>query len=164
LIIPPSAKFTLFGRVLQKFIVNYAPVIQHVINEGILIFECSKMGKQIFKRKSKVVSDDDVESVDQKCMKDDALQFQKFLMNIHKFQALFSLKLSQARLSQVLREIGSKNAYGCARGAENDFSFDFSEQYYEDGIEFHNHVLTDGNPRGFLVLTQGNLDNIWSSA
>jgi hypothetical protein len=38
--------------------------------------------------------------------------FQKFRVNLHKFHALFSARLSQARLSQVLRKLGSENAHG----------------------------------------------------
>jgi transposase len=42
-----------------------------------------------------VVSDDLVRSVDQKFVKDGALQFQDFRVNVHTFQALFSTGLSQ---------------------------------------------------------------------
>jgi hypothetical protein len=44
-------------------------------------------------------------------------------MNFHKFHALFSKRLSQARLSQVSHEMGSKNVHGCAQNAENDLGF-----------------------------------------
>jgi hypothetical protein len=41
------------------------------------------------------VSDDLVQSVEQKNVKDGASQFQNFHVNFHKFHALFSMRLSQ---------------------------------------------------------------------
>jgi hypothetical protein len=41
------------------------------------------------------VSNDIVQSVDQKFVKDGAWQFQSFCMNFHKFHILFSKRLSQ---------------------------------------------------------------------
>jgi hypothetical protein len=41
-----------------------------------------------------VVSDDIVQSVDQKSVKDGASQFRNFRVNFHKFHALFSTRLS----------------------------------------------------------------------
>jgi hypothetical protein len=46
-------------------------------------------------------------------------------VNFHKFNALFSMRLSQTRLSQALWEMGSKNAHGRAQNAENASGFDF---------------------------------------
>jgi hypothetical protein len=54
-----------------------------------------------------VVSDDLVQSVDKKFAKDGVSQFQNFRVDFHKFHALFSTRLSQARLSQILRNMGS---------------------------------------------------------
>jgi hypothetical protein len=45
------------------------------------------------------VSDDLVQIVDQKTVKDGASQFQNFHMNFHKFHALLSTRLSHAKLS-----------------------------------------------------------------
>jgi transposase len=42
-----------------------------------------------------VVSDDLVQSVDEKCVNEGASQFQNFRVNFHKFHALFSTRLSQ---------------------------------------------------------------------
>jgi hypothetical protein len=63
--------------------------------------ECSKMGgEQMFTMKSEVVgrssvvSDDLVQNVDQKLVKDGSPQFQNIRVNFHKFQALFSARLS----------------------------------------------------------------------
>jgi hypothetical protein len=58
------------------------------------------MGEQMFTMKSEVVnwpsvvSEDLVQSVDQKFVKDGASQFQNFYVNFHKFHALFSVRLS----------------------------------------------------------------------
>jgi hypothetical protein len=43
-----------------------------------------------------------------KFVKDSATQFQNFHVNFHKLHSLFSKRLSQARLSQVLRNVGSE--------------------------------------------------------
>jgi hypothetical protein len=59
------------------------------------------MGEKMFAMKSElvcwtsVVSDDLVQSVDQKFVKDGASQFQNFCVNFHKFHTLFSTGLSQ---------------------------------------------------------------------
>jgi hypothetical protein len=59
------------------------------------------MGEEMFTMKSEVVgrpsvvSDDLVQSVDQKLVKDSAPQFQNFCVNFHKFHTLFSTRLSQ---------------------------------------------------------------------
>jgi hypothetical protein len=61
-------------------------------------------------------------------VKDGTSQFQNFRVNFHKFHALFSMRLSQAKLSQVSHKIvymGSENAYGFPQNAENGFSFEF---------------------------------------
>jgi hypothetical protein len=58
------------------------------------------MGKQMFTMKSEVIShpslasDDLVQSVDQETAKDGASQFQNSNVNLHKFHALFSMRLS----------------------------------------------------------------------
>jgi hypothetical protein len=44
-------------------------------------------------------------------------------MKFHKFIALFSTRLSQARLTQVLLKMSSENANRCAQNAENAFGF-----------------------------------------
>jgi hypothetical protein len=49
-----------------------------------------------------LVSDDLVRNVDKKFVKDGTLQFQNFCLNFHRFHVLFPLRLSHARLSQVL--------------------------------------------------------------
>jgi hypothetical protein len=43
---------------------------------------------------------------------------------------------------QVLRNMRSKNAPGCAQNAENGFGFDFLERYRKDGDTFFNHAIT----------------------
>jgi hypothetical protein len=48
---------------------------------------------------------------------------------------------SQTRLSQVLRNVGSENAHGCAQNAENGFSFDILEWYHKDCNEFFSHII-----------------------
>jgi hypothetical protein len=72
-----------------------------------------------------VVSDILFKMLTKKFVKDSASQFQTSPMNFHTFRALFSARLSQARLSQVSRKIGSENAHGCAQNAENGFGLDF---------------------------------------
>jgi hypothetical protein len=67
------------------------------------------------------VSDDLIQCWPKKSVKDSALQFHNFHVNFHKFHALFSTRLSQSRLSQVLHKMDSENAHGCAINAENDF-------------------------------------------
>jgi hypothetical protein len=68
-----------------------------------------------------VVSDILFKMLTKKFVKDSASQFQNFRVNFHTFHALFSTRLSQARLSQVLRKMVSENAHGCAQNAENSF-------------------------------------------
>jgi hypothetical protein len=59
------------------------------------------MGEQIFMMKSEVVSqpsvvsNDLVQSIDKKILKDSTSQFQKFHLNFHNFHTLFSMRLSQ---------------------------------------------------------------------
>jgi hypothetical protein len=59
------------------------------------------MGEKMFTIKSEVVgrpsvvSEDLVQNVTKKFVKDGALQFQNFRVNFHKFHALFSTRLSQ---------------------------------------------------------------------
>jgi hypothetical protein len=60
-----------------------------------------------------------------KFVKDSISQFRNFHVNFHRFHPLFSTRLSQTRLSQVLRKMGFVNAYMCAQIAENGFGFDF---------------------------------------
>jgi hypothetical protein len=76
-----------------------------------------------------------------KFLKDGDSQFQNFRVNFHKFHALFCTRLSQTRLSQVLRKMDSENAHGCAQNAKNSFGFDFLERYNKDGDEFLSHNL-----------------------
>jgi hypothetical protein len=59
-----------------------------------------------------IVSDDLVKVLNKKFVKDDASQFQKFCVNLSKFHILFSMILSQARLSQVLCKMGFKMLMG----------------------------------------------------
>jgi hypothetical protein len=63
-------------------------------------------------------------------VKGDASQFQNFHVNFNKFHAQFSTRLSQSRLSQVLRKMGSENAHGCAQNAGNDFGFHSLRRYH----------------------------------
>jgi hypothetical protein len=60
-----------------------------------------------------------------KFVKDGTSQFQKFLVNFHKFRALFCMRLSQTRLPQVLRNMGYENACGWAQNAANGLDLDF---------------------------------------
>jgi hypothetical protein len=109
--------------------------------------EGSKIDDQMFTMKSEevgrpsVASDDLVQSVEQKFVKNLASQFQNFPLNFHKLHTLFSMRLSQARLSQVSRKMDSENADGCAHDAENGFGFEFLERYRKDGDKFLNHIL-----------------------
>jgi hypothetical protein len=69
-------------------------------------------------------------------------EFHKFHVNLHKFHALFSMRLIQARLSQVLQKMDSTNAHGCAQNTENGFSFTFlGGRYHKDGDEFLNYIV-----------------------
>jgi hypothetical protein len=75
-----------------------------------------------------------------KFVKDGTSQFQNFCVNFHKFHALFSMRLSQARLSEVLEGWVSKMLTGVHK-IENGFGFDFLEQYNKDGDEFLSHII-----------------------
>jgi hypothetical protein len=81
-----------------------------------------------------VVSDDLVQSVDQKkkLWKTALHNFTAFLW-IYPNYTHSSLRdyCSYARLSQVLRNIGSENAHGCAQNAENGFSFETASDPYK---------------------------------
>jgi hypothetical protein len=57
--------------------------------------------------RSSVVSDDLVQSVDQKFVKSGASHFQNFHVNLHKLHTLSSMGLTQTTLSQVLCKMGS---------------------------------------------------------
>jgi hypothetical protein len=59
-----------------------------------------------------------------KFFRDDTSQFENFRVNFYKFHALLSMRLSQARLSQILHKVGSENAHRWAQNAENGFGFD----------------------------------------
>jgi hypothetical protein len=89
-----------------------------------------------------VVSDNLVQSVDQKYVKDVASQFQNFHVNFYKFYAC-SLQDYHiyARLSQVLRKMVSRIVHGCAQNAKNGFGFDFLEWYHKDGDAFLSHII-----------------------
>jgi hypothetical protein len=64
----------------------------------------------------------------QKFVTDHASLFQNFRVAFHKFQPLFSTRLSQLGSAITsLRKMGSENAHSCAQNAENDFGFDFFE-------------------------------------
>jgi hypothetical protein len=78
-----------------------------------------------------------------KFVKDSVSKSQNFHVNFHKFHALLSTRLSQARLSQVLHKMGSENALVCPQNADNGFGFDFLERCHKDGDEFLNHIVTD---------------------
>jgi hypothetical protein len=67
-----------------------------------------------------VVTDDFVQSINKKFVKDGASHFQNFRVNFHKLHTIFSTGLSQL----VLRKTVSENY--CAQNAKNDFGFDFS--------------------------------------
>jgi hypothetical protein len=60
-----------------------------------------------------------------KSLKDGASQFQNFCVNFHKFHTPFSMRLSQAKLSQILCKMVSENAHRCPQNTENGFGFDF---------------------------------------
>jgi hypothetical protein len=72
-----------------------------------------------------VVNDDLVRNVDNKFVKDGISQFQNFRVYFHKFHALFPIRLSQARPSQVLCKMGCENAHRCIQNTENGLGLDF---------------------------------------
>jgi hypothetical protein len=74
-------------------------------------------------------------------MKNGASHFHNSPVNFYKFHAFFSTRLSESRLLQVLRKMGSENGNGCAQNAENGFDFDFLQRYHKDGHEFLNHII-----------------------
>jgi hypothetical protein len=77
-----------------------------------------------------------------KFVKDGSSQLHNFLVIFYKFHALFSMRLSQARLSSwVLCKMGSENVHGCTQNTQNGFDFDFLEWYHKNGYEFLNHIV-----------------------
>jgi hypothetical protein len=80
---------------------------QNVMSERIVRQRCRMftMRSKVFGRPY-VVSDDLLQSPDQIFVEDGASQFQKFYVNF------------SSRLSQVLRNMGSENAYRCAQNAD----------------------------------------------
>jgi hypothetical protein len=58
-------------------------------------------------------------------VKDDASQFQNLQVNFHKFHSSLRDYHILARLSQVLRKMGSENTHRCAKNGEYGFGFDF---------------------------------------
>jgi hypothetical protein len=63
-----------------------------------------------------VVSDDDVQIVDQKFEKDSASQFQNFHVNFHNFHALFSTRFSQ--LGQATTSFAQEGFRKCSKRRE----------------------------------------------
>jgi hypothetical protein len=88
-----------------------------------------------------ITSDGFFKLPNKKIVKDGASQFQNFRVNFHKVHALLSMRLSQARLSQVLRKMGSENVHRCAQNAGNGFGFGFLERNHKDGDEFISHIV-----------------------
>jgi hypothetical protein len=91
------------------------------------------MGERMFMIKSKVVgrpsvvSDDLVQSVDQKICE--------------KWQFTISGIMDRLGYHQFCQEMGSENAHGCAQNAENGFDFDFLQPYHKDGNKFLSHTV-----------------------
>jgi hypothetical protein len=93
--------------------------------------ECSKMGDEERSSRSSVVSDDLIQR-----------EIRHFRISdlLCEFHALFSMRLSQAWISQVLHKMVT-NAHRCTQSTENGFGFDFLELYNKDGNEFPNHII-----------------------
>jgi hypothetical protein len=72
-----------------------------------------------------VVSDDPVQSVDQKIHERQCFTISEPLCEFPKISCTLRDHHSLTTLSQVLHKMGSKNAHGCAQNAENGFSFHF---------------------------------------
>jgi hypothetical protein len=60
-------------------------------------------------------------------VKDGASQFQNFYVNFHKFRALLSMRLSQARPSEILCKMASKMLKGAHKTQRMTAALSFSE-------------------------------------
>jgi transposase len=101
---------------------------QNVMNKGTIRQWCRmfKDGRRDVhdeeRGRPSVVSRDLVQSVDQKiCERRRFTISELFFVNFHCSVREYH---SYARLSQVLRKMGSENAHGCAQNAKNGFGFD----------------------------------------
>jgi hypothetical protein len=76
-----------------------------------------------------------------KFVKDGTSQFQNFHVNFQKFHTLFCMRLSQARLSQVLTRWVPEMLMGAHKMQSMASALTLLEQYHEDGDEFLSHVV-----------------------
>jgi hypothetical protein len=94
---------------------------QNVMSEGTVRQWC-----RMFKDRRANVHDEEqsdylFQSVDKQICERCHLTISELSCEFHKFHALFSTRLSQARLSQVVCKMGSENAHRCAHNMENGF-------------------------------------------
>jgi hypothetical protein len=89
------------------------------------------------------VSDDDVQSVDQKICERQRLRISGFGVNFHKFHLLFSTSLSQAGLSTSFAQNGFRKC-SCVRTKRREWLRllqAFLERHHKECDEFLNHSV-----------------------
>jgi hypothetical protein len=72
-----------------------------------------------------VVSGDLVQNIAEKTCERCCFTISELSCEFPQFSRTVSSRLSQARLSQVLRKVGSENAHGCAQNAEMALALTF---------------------------------------
>jgi hypothetical protein len=98
------------------------------------MFKDGQMNEEMFTVKNEVVSWPTVVS--------DVEQCQKFHVNLHRFHALMSVRISQlGKATTAFAQDGSTNGHGCAQNADNGFILDFLEQYHNDGDKFLSYII-----------------------
>jgi hypothetical protein len=82
-------------------------------------------------------------SVDKKCAKDGSSQFQKFRMNFHKFQGMFSLRLSQLGYAVTSFPHGAFRKCSRVHPRSSEWLQDstFLKRYHKDRDEYLNHIV-----------------------
>jgi histone-lysine N-methyltransferase SETMAR len=87
-----------------------------------------------------IASDNLVQSVDQKNCERRRFTISELSCASPKFHAVFSTRLSQVKLSQVLRNMVSESATGAHKTQRMASTLTFLERYPKDGDEFCNHI------------------------
>jgi hypothetical protein len=85
------------------------------------------------------VSDDFVQNVDQKCVKDGTSQFQDFHVNFHKFHTVFSMRL--LGYHKFCARWVPDMLIGAHKMQRMASALTYFEQYHKYGYEFLNHIV-----------------------
>jgi hypothetical protein len=110
-----------------------------------------KDGRSVVVGRPSLVSDDLVQSVNQKSI------LKNFRVNVSQISRTVINEIIRVRLGhhKFCARLVSENAHGCAQNAENGFDFDFLERYHEDGDEFLNHIVRVTGDKTWVSFVNG---------